>query len=75
MKRTDKIEMVLKEFIKELNNNKNYKLIPAGQKSADDYDCNIYNEISFQHELGKYIEKKLENEGYKVLYEKICMIL
>ena len=70
MEKIDKIETVLRNFIRELNTNKKYKLIQAGQKSADDYDCNIYNEISFQHELGKYIEEKLENKGYKVFYEK-----
>ena len=73
MPQIDKIETVLRNFIQELNTNKKYKLIPANpekRKDANDYDCNIYNEISFQHELGKYIEEKLENEGYKVFYEK-----
>lgn len=64
----DKIEKILLDFIKELNNNKEYRLItlPPDKSSFDNYEYNIYNEISFQHELGKYIE----NLGYKVLYEK-----
>ena len=32
MKKTDKIEAILREFIKELNNNKNYKLITLNSK-------------------------------------------
>lgn len=62
----DIIEKILRDFIKQLNKNIEYKLIPAGKNSFNNYECNIYNEISFQHELGKYIEKL----GYKVLYEK-----
>lgn len=67
---TDKIETIIENFIQELKKGENYKLISAGHKSANDYECNIYNEISFQHELGKYIEDKLSEEGYKVFYEK-----
>lgn len=62
----DKIEKILMNFIKELNDNIKYKLISPGQHSFDNYECNIYNEISFQHELGKYFE----DLDYKVLYEK-----
>lgn len=62
----DVIEKILREFIEKLKDNTEYKLIPAGKNSFDNYEYNIYNEISFQHELGKYIEK----QGYKVLYEK-----
>ncbi len=69
-KETDKIETIIENFIQELREEKKYKLISAGHKSANDYECNIYNEISFQHELGKYIEDKLSKEGYKVFYEK-----
>ena len=63
------MEKILKEFIEELNKNDKYKLIPAGKTSANDYEYNIYNEISLQHELGKFLEEKLEPK-YKIFYEK-----
>ena len=67
-KNEDEIENILTDFIKELDNNTEYKLIPLppDKTSCENYEYNIYNEISLQHELGKYIE----NLGYKVLYEK-----
>lgn len=65
----DIIESLLNEFIYELNSGNEYKLIPAGRKSAMNYECNIYNEISLQHELGKFLENKLKYD-YHVFYEK-----
>lgn len=68
----DIIEELLKKFIEELNEGKQYKIIPAKAKNInveDEYKYNIYNEISLQHELGKFLEKEL-GEDYKVFYEK-----
>ncbi len=65
----DKIETLLRNFVSELNRGIEYKLISAGEKSSNNYECNIYNEISLQHELGKYLEKKLQGQ-YKIFYEK-----
>ena len=58
----DIIEELLKKFIEELNEGKQYKIIPAKAKNInveDEYKYNIYNEISLQHELGKFLEKEL----------------
>lgn len=63
------IEIALNEFIKELKVDKIYRLLPTKQPNAENYEYNIYNEISLQHELGKFLKEKLG--GYwNVFFEK-----
>lgn len=79
-KDTNKIYNILTDFVKELGklDNENYDLLVPifGDDGKEDYDIindfkyRIYNEISLQHELGKYLEDKLKNEKYKIFYEK-----
>ena len=60
-------------FLKKLNEEN--MLIPEGiiDSSSKDETYFIYNEISLQLELGKYLEKELNKDGhnnYKIFFEK-----
>ena len=67
------INEALEAFIKLLIENKKYKL--SSESSANNYDSNIYNEFSLQHELGIFLKQNMD--GYiqvffeKNVYEKI----
>ncbi len=56
-------------FIRELKENNQYKLLPTNEKSSDNYEYNIYNEISLQHELGEFLRNRLEG-NYNIFFEK-----
>ena len=66
----DKIETLLRGFINELNTGLKYKIIPAGEESIYNYECNVYNEISLQHELGKYLEKNFVKPRFEYKEDK-----
>lgn len=44
-------------LLRKSNKNEDYSL--PDKEKADDYNCNIYNEFSLQHELGIFLRKKL----------------
>lgn len=61
------MEEVLEKFIEKIR--KDGLLIPIYKEDNDatfDNKYKVYNEISLQHELGKFLEKK----GYNVFFEK-----
>jgi len=69
MEKFKSIKDALEGFIAELKKEERYKLLPEKQISADNYDYNIYNEISLQHELGEFLRNRLDGQ-YKIFFEK-----
>ena len=54
-------------LLRKSNKSEDYSL--PDKEKADDYNCNIYNEFSLQHELGIFLRKNLI--GYwKIFFEK-----
>ena len=63
----ENIEEAINAFIEKIKKNEDYSL--PDKEKADDYNCNIYNEFSLQHELGIFLRKNLI--GYwKIFFEK-----
>lgn len=63
----ENIEEAINAFIEKIKKNEDYSL--PDKENADDYNCNIYNEFSLQHELGIFLRKNLT--GYwKIFFEK-----
>lgn len=61
MVQDDDIKQLIDEFM-------NSSLFKKKIDKIDDGD--IYNEFSLQHELGIFLRKKLEKEGFKIQFEK-----
>lgn len=66
------LEKIIKDFIEGNYEEypKEYSVAASAGLNDDDENKYIYNEFSFQHELGSFLREKLSGEGYKIKFEK-----
>ena len=61
------VKKAIEAFIQLLGEYESYKL--SNIEDVEEYNCNIYNEISLQHELGLFLREYLEGT-WKIFFEK-----
>ena len=61
------VKKAIEAFIQLLGEYESYKL--SNIEDVEEYNCNIYNEISLQHELGLFLREYLDGT-WKIFFEK-----
>jgi hypothetical protein len=71
MDEKDSIKNLIEKFLNDNKDNENLFMKGIdGDSLKEIKNAKIYNEFSLQHELGLFLRKELEKDGYKVQFER-----